>query len=193
MLYCASTNPGKLREFGLAFEGSGIAIAALPNLAQIEPPDETGDTFEANASLKAVYYSKHTTGLLFAEDSGLEVDALNGAPGVFSARFAGSDASDAENNRLLLEKMTGIRDRRARFVSVVALASNGGLLGKFRGTVEGEILDRPRGTGGFGYDPVFYYPPFGGTLAEAPLERKMQVSHRGAALREMIAWLRLSL
>lgn len=189
-LFCATTNPGKLHEFRLAFENSGIRVEPFPNLAQMPAPEETGDTFEANAILKATYYSKHSADLLFAEDSGLEVDALHGAPGVFSARFAGPHASDQDNNRLLLEKMRGMRDRTARFVAVVALASEGRVLRTFRGTVEGRILEAPKGSNGFGYDPLFYYEPFRCSLAEAPLEEKMQVSHRGNALRAMLAYLR---
>jgi XTP/dITP diphosphohydrolase len=186
-VYCATSNPAKLREFRMA-----SAVEPLPNLAYIPAPKETGDTFEANAVQKALYYSKHSPHLLFAEDSGLEVDALNGQPGVFSARFAGPNASDEENNRLLLERMQGVRNRTARFVAVVALASSGELVKVFRGSIEGFILDSPRGSSGFGYDPVFYYPPFQCSLGEAPLERKMQVSHRGQALREMLLYLRSS-
>lgn len=190
LLYCATTNPGKLREFRLACNGTGILIEPVPNLAQIPTPEETGQTFEANAIQKALYYSKHTPSLLFAEDSGLEVDALDGQPGIFSARFAGPTASDEENNRLLLQRMQGVRERAARFVAVVALASSGNLLKVFRGTVEGRILDLPRGSNGFGYDPLFYFPPFQCSFGEAALERKMEVSHRGLALRAMLADLR---
>jgi XTP/dITP diphosphohydrolase len=184
VLYCATSNPGKLREFRLVCD-----VEPLPNLSQIPAPEETGDTFEANAIQKALYYSKHSPHLLFAEDSGLEVDALNGDPGVLSARFAGPSASDEDNNRLLVERMHGVRDRTARFVAVVALASKGQLLHTFRGIIEGHILESPRGSNGFGYDPLFYYPPFHCSLAEVPLERKMQVSHRGHALREMLFYL----
>jgi XTP/dITP diphosphohydrolase len=128
---------------------------------------------------------------LFADDSGLEVDALGGAPGVYSARFAGPGATDDANNRLLLEKMRGVGDRSARFVCVIALADGGRLRETFRGAVEGEILEEPRGPHGFGYDPLFYYPPFGCSFGEAAAERKLTVSHRGAALRALFQ--RLSL
>src|SRR5581483_7145083 len=139
-LYCATTNPGKQREFRMALDGS-FSIEPLPALASIAPAEETGATFEENAIQKALYYSKHCEGLLFAEDSGLEVDALAGAPGVYSARFAGPDATDEANNRLLLEKMQGVEDRTARFVCVTALADSGRLVRTFRGEVEGQITD----------------------------------------------------
>jgi XTP/dITP diphosphohydrolase len=183
-LYCATTNPGKLREFQMALENS-FDVRSMPGLNTLAPCEETGATFEENAIQKALYYSKHCDGYLFVDDSGLEVDALGGAPGVYSARFAGTDASDDANNRLLLERMRGIEDRAARFVSVVALAKSGHLIQTFQGQVEGMLLDEPRGTNGFGYDPLFFYPPFGCTTGEAPLERKMQISHRAKALRAM--------
>jgi XTP/dITP diphosphohydrolase len=183
-LYCATTNPGKLREFQMALENS-FEVRSMPGLNTFAPCEETGATFEENAIQKALYYSKHCDGYLFVDDSGLEVDALGGAPGVYSARFAGTDASDDANNRLLLERMRGIEDRAARFVSVVALAKSGHLIQTFQGQVEGLLLDEPRGTNGFGYDPLFFYPPFGCTTGEAPLERKMEISHRAKALRAM--------
>jgi XTP/dITP diphosphohydrolase len=187
-IYCASTNPGKLREFRRALLG-GAEVEALPGLASITAPEETGATFEENAALKALYYSNACAGYLFADDSGLEVDALGGAPGVYSARFAGPDATDAANNALLTAKMAGATDRTARFVCVIALAAHGRLVRTFRGEVEGRLLDAPRGSNGFGYDPLFFYPPFGCTFAEAALERKMEVSHRGKALAALRAYL----
>jgi XTP/dITP diphosphohydrolase len=193
-LYCATTNPGKLREFQMAFDAfiqvdASIQVEALPHLASITPPEETGSTFEENAALKAQYYSKHCDGYLFADDSGLEVDALAGAPGVYSARFAGPHATDAANNQLLISRMQGIANRTARFVCAIALATEGRLVETFRGEVEGRLLDAPRGDTGFGYDPLFFYPPFGCTFGEAPLDRKMEVSHRAEALRRMKAYL----
>jgi XTP/dITP diphosphohydrolase len=187
-LYCASTNPGKLREFRKALEES-FEIDTLPGLAEIPPPEETGATFEENAIQKALYYSKYCDEYLFVDDSGLEVDALSGAPGVYSARFAGPDATDAANNRLLLDRMSGIQNRTARFVSVVALGRKGQLIQTFRGEVEGRLMEQPSGMNGFGYDPLFFYPPFVCTFGEAPLERKMEVSHRAMALGAMRAWL----
>jgi XTP/dITP diphosphohydrolase len=184
-VFCATGNPGKLREFRMAAEEAGIRVETVPGLAAIRPCDETGDTFEANAILKAEYYGALVPGLLFADDSGLEVDALGGAPGVYSARFAGPDATDEANNRLLLDKLRGFDERRARFVCMIALADGGRVVETFRGTVEGEILDEARGPNGFGYDPLFFYPPFGCSFGEVPPERKLTVSHRGAALRAL--------
>jgi XTP/dITP diphosphohydrolase len=185
---CATSNPGKLREFQLALQGH-IEVQPVPGLSGIAPPDETGATFEENAIEKARYYSRVCDEPVFADDSGLMVDALGGAPGVYSARYAGHEATDEANNRLLLERMRGIADRTARFVCVIALARAGELLGAFRGEVEGTLADEPRGAGGFGYDPLFYYPPFGCTFGEAPLAEKMKVSHRSRALAQLREWL----
>ena len=186
-LWAASGNPGKLREFRMAAEGYGdIDIQLLPNFSAIKPCLETGLTFEENAILKASYYAAHARGLVFADDSGLEVDALGGAPGVFSARFAGFGATDSANNRLLLDTLRGIEPRTARFVCVIALAEADQVRGVFRGSVEGTVTGEPRGSGGFGYDPLFYYPPFGCTFGEATAEQKLSVSHRGKALRAML-------
>ena len=183
-LYCATSNPGKLREFKLALADSFI-IEALPGLNSIPICEETGTTFEENAIQKALYYSKHSEGYLFVDDSGLEVHALGGAPGVYSARYAGAEATDEANNRLLLERMSGIADRSAQFVCVAALAQSGRLVRTFRGEVAGQLIEEPRGANGFGYDPLFYYPPFGCTFGEAPLAQKMKVSHRSLALLSM--------
>lgn len=186
-LYCATTNPGKLREFRLI--AGGIDLEPLAGLGQIPACPETGASFEENAVQKALYYGAYAPGLLLAEDSGLEVDALGGAPGVLSARFAGPDASDADNNRLLLERLEGVENRRGRYVCVAALADRGRLVEIFRGVAEGEILSAPRGGGGFGYDPLFFYPPLGRGFAELTPEEKFRVSHRGAALRALIEFL----
>lgn len=187
-LYCATTNPGKLREFQMALRDS-IQLDALPGLESIAPPEETGVTFEENAVQKALYYSKYCDKYLFVDDSGLEVDALSGAPGVYSARFAGPNATDSANNQLLTARMHGITNRTARFVCVVALAKQGRLVHTFRGEVEGRLLEAPRGANGFGYDPLFFYPPFGSSFGEAPIERKMEVSHRAQALRRLKAYI----
>lgn len=184
-VYCATGNPGKLREFRLEAEQSGIQVETVPGLAGMPACEETGATFEANAILKAEYYGRNGPGMLFADDSGLEVDALGGAPGVYSARFAGPDASDDANNQLLLKRLRGVTGRSARFVCVIALVDGGRPLRTFRGVVEGAILEEPRGPNGFGYDPLFYYPPFGCSFGEAAPERKLAVSHRGEALRAL--------
>jgi XTP/dITP diphosphohydrolase len=178
-IFCATTNRGKLREFRMK---SGFEIEPLPGLESIPVCEETGNTFEANAVQKALHYGARTGGLLMAEDSGIEVDALGGAPGVWSARFAGPGATDADNNRLLLDRLGDTRNRSARYVSVIALAKAGKIEMTFRGEVEGEIAFEPRGFNGFGYDPLFYYPPFGCTFGEAAPEQKQAVSHRGRAL-----------
>jgi XTP/dITP diphosphohydrolase len=187
-LYCATTNRGKLREFQMALPDS-IQVEPLAALESIVPPEETGVTFEENAVQKALYYSKYCAGHLFVDDSGLEVDALGGAPGVYSARFAGPQATDADNNQLLLNRMRSVTNRNARFVCVVALAESGRLVRTFRGEVEGRLLQSPQGSNGFGYDPLFFYPPFACSFGEAPLDRKMEVSHRAKALRKMQAYL----
>ena len=186
IVYCATSNPGKLREFQLA--APDFDLRQLPR--PVPPPEEHGATFEENAVSKAEYYSSFVDGYLFADDSGLEVDALGGAPGVHSARYAGPEATDAQNNELLLQRLTGVADRSARFVCVIALVKDGKLVHIFRGAVEGQILDAPRGSGGFGYDPLFYYEPFGCTFGEAPIGDKMLVSHRAQALEKMFTFLR---
>ena len=186
-LLCATGNPGKLREFRLAAGHAPVEIELLPNYREIPPCVEDGATFEENAIIKARHYGRHAPGLLFADDSGLEVEALGGAPGVYSARFSGPQATDAGNNRLLLEKLRGVENRTARFVCAIALVKGGQVRGVYRGAVEGAILDEPRGSAGFGYDPLFYFPPFGCTFGEADDERKFSVSHRGQALLAMLA------
>lgn len=185
-IYCATSNPGKLREFQLAT--SDFDVRPLP--VKVPAPEEHGSTFEENAVAKAQYYGQFVRGYLFADDSGLEVDALGGAPGVHSARYAGPEATDAANNALLLQNLKGVADRSGRFVCVIALVNDGALVRTFRSAVEGHILDHPCGSGGFGYDPLFYYEPFGCTFGEAPIEDKMKVSHRAQALEAMFAYLR---
>jgi XTP/dITP diphosphohydrolase len=186
IVYCATSNPGKLREFQLA--APDFDVRRWPVL--VAPPEEHGSTFEENAAAKAEYYGRFVDGYLFADDSGLEVDALKGAPGVHSARYAGLDATDEANNALLLAHLQGLKDRAARFVCVIALVRNGVLLKTFRGAAEGRILEGPRGSGGFGYDPLFYHEPFGCTFGEAPVTEKMKVSHRAQALEQLFTYLR---
>jgi len=189
-LCCATGNAGKLREFRLAADELGpsqpVEIELLPGFHDLPPVVEDGDTFGANAMIKASYYSRHCPGLLFADDSGLVVDALDGAPGVYSARFSGPGASDESNNRLLLERMRGIENLAAHFVCLIALARAGRVLGIYAGAVSGVILEEPRGAGGFGYDPLFYCPALEQTFGELEDSRKFSVSHRGQALRRML-------
>lgn len=185
-VYCATSNPGKLREFQHA--APDFDVRALP--AAGPPPEETGTTFEANAIQKAVAYGQRTGEYLFADDSGLEVDALGGEPGVRSARYAGEGATDADNNALLLKRLRDKEHRAARFVCVIALVRGGQLVKTFRGAVEGRIIDQAHGAGGFGYDPLFFHEPFGCTFGEASIEQKMRVSHRGQALDQMFTFLR---
>lgn len=192
LLFACSKNPGKLREFALVasnFGGSGYRIEPLPEIGRIPAPEEPGLTFAENARLKARYYSGFTSELVFADDSGLELDALGGEPGVHSARFAGPGAGDQANNDLLLSRLSGVSNRAARFVCVICLAQAGHCLQTFRGEVGGWIVREPRGENGFGYDPLFFYPPFAKSLAEAEPEEKFRVSHRGEALRQLFEYL----
>ena len=189
MLYACSTNLGKLREFALAANEASfrdLTVKPLPGLeSKIPSPEEHGTSFEENASAKALYYSVFTSKAVLADDSGLEVDALLGAPGVYSARYAGPNATDEDNNNLLLRELRNATDRHARFVCVLALAEGGRLLTTVRGVVEGRILAAPCGHGGFGYDPLFFYPPLNGSFEELTSQEKFRVSHRGNALRAL--------
>jgi XTP/dITP diphosphohydrolase len=199
-IFLASTNPGKLREFQEAATRLGIDLQLLPELKSIQPPEETGLTFEANARIKAEYYSRLTPGeLVLAEDSGLSVDDLRGAPGVYSARYAAmlrdgtashTNSSDAENNAALiaqLERLPSVK-HAGKYVCVIALARNGKTLSTFQGEAAGELLTSPRGSGGFGYDPLFYFPALDKTFAELALEEKRHHSHRGKAFRKFLEW-----
>lgn len=184
-IYICSSNRGKLQEILLAAKGTNFEIETLPNLENIAPPEETGRTFEENASLKALYYSRFTAEVVLADDSGLEVDALGGAPGVWSARYSGPDATDEANNSALLRNLGNTTARSARFVCVVALARADEILQTARGTIEGQILPAPQGTNGFGYDPLFFYPLLNRSFAELTPDEKLAVSHRGKALRAL--------
>jgi XTP/dITP diphosphohydrolase len=189
IVYCATTNQGKIAEFRMA-AADDLVIEPLPGIRDIPVCEETGSTFEQNAIQKALYYGVRARGYLFAEDSGLEVDALGGEPGVYSARYAGPNATDEDNNLLVLERLGSSARRRARYVCVIALVEAGVLIKTFRGTVEGELLTSSRGANGFGYDPLFYYPPFGCSFGEVSRERKQTVSHRGEALQKMLSYLK---
>ncbi len=204
-LFVATTSQGKLRDFRTAAETHSISFEPLPNLDTIPAPEEDGETFLANAALKAVYYSRFAPGeLVLADDSGLEVDALAGAPGVRSARFAADaglkdspdtpvDNTDVWNNMVLLQRMDGVLppQRTARYRCVLAAARDGEAIHFVEGTVEGTILDAPRGRGGFGYDPLFYLPNLKLTMAEIDLETKLSLSHRGRALAALLPLLGL--
>ena len=198
-LYVATSSQGKLRDFRTAAETHAVSIEPLPDLAEIQPPEEDGATFAENAMLKAVYYSQFLPGqLVVADDSGLEVDALSGAPGVRSARFAAdagmvdspdaNDNTDVWNNIVLLQRLEAIPPvkRTARYHCVLVAARDGQPTHVADGTVEGMILKAPRGTGGFGYDPLFYLPDLKRTMAEIDLVSKLALSHRGRALAALL-------
>lgn len=184
-LLVATTNRNKVREIRQLLDGSA-EIVTLADWPDLEAPEETGKTFEDNARLKALYYAAATGALTVAEDSGLSIDALDGAPGVESARFGGIDLPYPEKFALIdaALRAKGDRDSPARFVCALALVRDGRVLFETRGTVEGRISPEPSGTGGFGYDPIFFYPPYGQTLAEAG-DAKAAVSHRGEAFRAL--------
>ncbi|HST31045.1 MAG TPA: RdgB/HAM1 family non-canonical purine NTP pyrophosphatase [Chthoniobacterales bacterium] len=186
-LVLATHNAHKTREFRELLSHS-FEIKDLSSNPEIVMPKETGATFEENAILKAASISKSMEGLVMADDSGLEVDALNGAPGIYSARYAGENADTANVDKLLRE-LTNTPKRSARFRCVIALARAGKVLATVHGTVEGTIIDQPRGNGGFGYDPVFQPIGFAETFAEMAPHLKNEISHRGkaaAALRERL-------
>ncbi|MGB0012216.1 MAG: RdgB/HAM1 family non-canonical purine NTP pyrophosphatase [Candidatus Sulfotelmatobacter sp.] len=199
----ATSNAGKLRDFAGAALRHGIEIAGVPGFASLPSVVEDGLTFEANARKKAEAYSRYVPGeIVVADDSGLEVDALHGAPGVHSARYAAPELQNKEpheadvntddeaNNARVLRELKNIprEQRTGRFICVLAAARAGETLATFRGTAEGIILEAPRGTNGFGYDPLFYFPLIGKTFAELTAEEKSEYSHRGAAFRELLKW-----
>ncbi len=195
----ATSNAGKLRDFAAAARPFGVEVAALPGYSSVPAPAEDQPTFEANARKKAEYYSRLAPGeLVLADDSGLEVAALGGAPGVYSARYAalerGGDAnsSDAENNARLLRELAHVEDhrRQARFVCEITAAKDGRTLATFHGAAEGIVLHEPRGTGGFGYDPLFWFPAIDRTFAELEPVEKANYSHRGQAFRKFLEWVK---
>jgi XTP/dITP diphosphohydrolase len=222
-LFLASSNPGKVREFREAAAVRGVTVETLPGFAELPACIEDGATFEENARKKAIYYSRNSPGLVFADDSGLCVDALGGAPGVYSARFAGPQATDKQNNQKLLAEIHQVEagactnrkskvengnsklgvqvsnfdfpvsaasgNRAAHYICVIALAEAGQVLATVEGRADGVIIDEPKGAGGFGYDPYFYYPPLGKTFAEIAAEEKFEVSHRGEAFRKLLDYL----
>ena len=192
-LLVATTNLNKVREIRQLLDGVPVDLLTLAEWPQVTTPEETGLTFEDNARAKALYYAAATGELTVAEDSGLAIDALEGAPGVESARFGGAETSYPDKFALIYDalrarKVAAVPGAAARFVCAVALAKGARVLFETRGTVEGRIAPEPRGDGGFGYDPIFFYPPYGQTLAEAG-DRKAAVSHRGEAFRALAAFL----
>jgi len=186
-LLVATLNPGKLKEIQLFLESLCIPLLSLKVLPDVEPALEEGTTFEANARQKACYYSQFGKGLTIADDSGLIVDALNGEPGVYSARYVSDQATDKERNERILSQMGDIPEsqRSARFECCIALAQEGQVLEIYRGTLEGFICREPRGQKGFGYDPIFEVPKLNQTLAELDPQQKLNISHRGQALEKV--------
>src|ERR1035437_3097373 len=203
----ATSNQGKLRDFAGAALVHGITVDPLPNFANLPEAVEDGATFEENARKKAEHYSRFAAGeLVLADDSGLSVDALGGAPAVHSARYAADEKSaksdtpeistnspDAANNAMLLRELQSVAgsNRSARFVCLISAARDGRQVAHFRGEATGVILHAPRGSMGFGYDPLFYLPALGKSFAELTPDEKALVSHRGQALRKFLAWANL--
>lgn len=194
----ATSNRGKLRDFAGAARSHGVEVRPVPGFSSLPLAIEDGSTFEENARKKAEYYSRFACGeLVLADDSGLVVDALNGAPGVHSARYAADEPHRAEantdddsNNARVLHHLKDVplEKRTGRFVCIIAAARDGNTLATFEGVAEGVILDRLQGNGGFGYDPLFYFPPIKKTFAQVVPEEKARYSHRGAAFRAFLDW-----
>jgi len=202
-IYIATSNPGKLRELQEAAEKLGVNVDSLPGFSTITPAVEDGATFQENARIKALYYSQLFPGkLVLAEESGLSVDELQGAPGVYSARYAAilvpdglnrslhANSDDQENNRALIAQLERLPATKhaGKYVCVIALARDGKTLATFDGEAHGELITTPRGAGGFGYDPLFYFPALDKTFAELSLPEKRQHSHRGQAFRRFLDW-----
>lgn len=181
----ATRNRGKARELAALLAWLPVRVLPVADFAHVPEMPETGETFEANATSKATLVATLTGRIALADDSGLEVDALGGAPGVHSATFLGQHATAADRNAWVLARMRGVEEERrtGRFRAVVAVATPDGAVRTFEGTCEGLIADAPRGTGGFGYDPIFFVPEYGCTMAELPPESKNAISHRARALR----------
>jgi len=194
-LLLATSNPGKVREIRRALTGLPVKVLGLGDVPPGPSPRERGLTFLENARAKSLFYSRKWDGLTLAEDSGLEIDALAGAPGVRSARFSSPRPTDEKNNRKALRLLREVPPSRrgARFVCVMVLARKGRVIKEIRGQVRGRIAGAPRGKNGFGYDPLFYYAPLRRTFAELGPEEKNAVSHRGRALRKLVRSLRSSL
>ena len=192
VVVAATANPGKLAELAAALEPAGFEVAGFDTLSDTSEVDETGRTFEENARLKAEAYSSRTELPVIADDSGLEVDALGGAPGVLSARYGSAGLTDIARCRVLLKALTGVPEpkRTARFHCVLAVAKAGRVLATLEGAAEGKILTRPTGKGGFGYDPIFFHPGVGRSFGELTREEKEKISHRGEAIAAFLEALR---
>ena len=190
-LQVATSNPGKIREYRVLSPGATITLEPIPNFSSLPPFDESSSTFAENSAGKAISYSRYTSEMVIADDSGLVVPALGGAPGVLSARYAGANASDSDRVQKLLLEMKGKYgdERRARFVCVLTLALHGRAIAVMSDSVEGILAEEPRGTEGFGYDPIFYFPQLHCTYAEISREQKNAYSHRGRAFRKLVAFL----
>ena len=190
-LLIATTNSHKVREVTRLLEGAPVDLITLDAWPSVAAPEETGQTFEQNARAKAEYYARATGELTVAEDSGLEIDALGGRPGVESARYGGADSTYPERFARLYQELraSGDTNRTGRFVCALALATPHRILFETRGTIEGRVAPAPSGDGGFGYDPIFFYPPYGCTLAEVTADQKVAVSHRGQAFRALRGFL----
>ena len=190
-LLVATTNPNKIEEITGLLSGLPITLRTLRDFQPIEIPEETEATFQANARKKALHYAQATRCLTVAEDSGFEVKALNGEPGIYSARYLREDAAYAERFAEIHRRVreTGSRDRRARFVCALAVAECTEVVFETTAAVDGTLADTPAGSNGFGYDPIFFYPPYGKTFGEATDAEKNAVSHRGQAIRNLGLWL----
>ena len=191
-LLIATTNRDKIREIRSLLAGVPAHLITLGDIAPVAEPAETGHTFEDNARLKALYYAKHSGSMTVAEDSGLVIDALDGEPGVKSARFLRPDATYPERFAAIFERLARHpeRPRTARFVCALSVVDGNAIAFETTATVEGLITAAPIGSHGFGYDPIFYYPPYGATLAEVAEEAKLAVAHRGKAFRQLAGWIR---
>ena len=198
-LLIATTNPNKVREIRELLAGLPVDLLGLDAFPPVTEPEETGDTFQANARLKAIYYAnafgaqlRAAPALVVAEDSGLQIDALDGEPGIRSARFLGATASYPDRFAEIFRRLHARPDRprTARFVCALAVVRDGDVVFETKGTVEGEIADAASGTRGFGYDPIFLYPPYGRTLADVNDAEKLRVAHRGHAFRQLGEWLK---
>ncbi len=182
----ATGNKGKIREFERAFSHMNITCVPVNDIIDVPEPEETGTTFMGNAILKAKYYSEKTGLPCLADDSGLTVDALDGAPGVYSARYAGVHGDDEANNEKLIHELQGKSDRTAHYVCALALVHPDGTSVTAEASCDGEIHDTPVGSNGFGYDPYFFVSQFGKTMAELDIDTKETISHRGKALQELV-------